>query len=721
MTTTTGLLLVVDDNDANRDGLSRLLRKRGYDVDVAANGDEALAATASTAYDLVLLDIEMPGLSGLDVLTRLRATRSQTDLPVIMVTARSEGADVVEALRLGANDHIAKPIDFAVALARVATHVAHKRAVEKLHESEERYALAMLGANDGLWDWNLTTNQVYWSSRWKSMLGYADTEVSADPDEWFSRVHHDDLQGARDTLSAHLAGEKEHYEHEHRILHRDGSYRWVRCRGAAIRNDRRIATRVAGSLTDITESRVADPLTGLPNRLLFDELLDRAIKRAERRSDYLFALLVLGLDRFKAVNESLGRPAADRLLVAVARRLQASLRATDAISRGEGAFTLARIGGDEFTVLLEDITDGSDAMRIAERLRSALDKPFDIDGQLVFASAGVGIAISSSGYTRPDEILRDGTIALHRAKEADGISRCELFDPVMRHRAVSRLQMEMDLRGAIATKQFEVHYQPIVAIETGEVAAFEALLRWRHPLRGLLEPLEFITVAEETGIIVPIGRWILGQACRQMEEWQRRFGHAAPALMCVNVSSRQFADVHLADHVADALARTKLDPAHLKLEITESAFLKDLPAAQVMLHRVHAMGVRWSLDDFGTGYSSLSYLHMLPVETVKVDRAFVSGIACADSGSEMVRAIVTLSHNLGMDVVAEGVETAEQLVQLRQLGCEYAQGYYFSRPCDADIASLLIATQPWRPRQPLLTAPPMVAGNAEAGSPHARL
>jgi diguanylate cyclase (GGDEF)-like protein/PAS domain S-box-containing protein len=642
MTTTVGLLLVVDDNDANRDGLSRLLRQRGFDVDVASNGDEALAATSAAAYDLVLLDIEMPGLSGLDVLTRLRATRSQTDLPVIMVTARSQGADIVEALRLGANDHIAKPIDFAVALARIATHVSHKRAVEKLHESEERYALAMLGANDGLWDWNLTTNQVYWSSRWKSMLGYGEAEVTANPDEWFSRVHHDDLQGVRDALSAHLAGETEHYEHEHRILHRDGSYRWVRWRGAAIRNDRSIATRVAGSLSDITEARVSDALTGLPNRLLFDELLDRAIKRAERRSDYLFALLVLGLDRFKAVNESLGRPAADRLLVSVARRLHASLRATDAISRGEGAFTLARIGGDEFTVLLDDITDASDAMRVAERLRSALEKPFNVDGQMVFASAGVGIAISATGYTSPDEILRDGTIALHRAK-ADG-TRCELFDPVMRHRAVSRLQMETDLRGALATAQFEVQYQPIIAVETGEIAAFEALLRWRHPIRGLLGPSEFIAVAEETGLIVPIGRWILDESCRQMEAWQQRFGEAAPAVMCVNVSSRQFADAHLADHIAAALARTKLTPTHLKLEITESAFLKDLPAAQITLRRVHAMGVRWSLDDFGTGYSSLSYLHMLPVETVKVDRAFVSGIACADRGTEMVRAIVTLSH-----------------------------------------------------------------------------
>jgi diguanylate cyclase (GGDEF)-like protein/PAS domain S-box-containing protein len=695
-----GSLLVVDDNEPNRDALSRRLRQRGFTVAVAADGAEALALAAASAFDLILLDVEMPGLSGLDVLAQIRRTHCQTQLPVIMVTARTQGADIVEAFSLGANDYVTKPIDFPVALARITTHLSHKRAVESLRESEERYALAMRGANDGLWDWNLTTNEVYWSPRWKTMLGYEETGIGSGPEEWFSRVHHDDLTRVRDGVQAHLSNGSGHYESEHRILHRDGTFRWVLCRGAATRNDAGAATRLAGSLTDVTETKVADALTGLPNRLLFDDLLERAIKRRARRPGYLFALLVLGLDRFKTVNHSLGLLTADRLLVAVAGRLQASLRSTDAVSRAGHGFTLARLGGDEFTVLLDDIADVSDAMRVAGRLQSALEEPFEVDGQEVFTSASVGIAVSTTGYECPDQILRDAAIALHRAK-AEGSGHCELFDSAMRDRAVSRLQLETDLRRAIEHRAFEVHYQPIVAIASGEIAGFEALMRWRHPDRGPVSPAEFIPIAEDTGMIFQMGRLTLTESCRQMAAWQRRFGGRAPAFICVNVSSRQFADAELAAQIEAILQDTGLSPAKLKLEITESAFLGDVTGAQVTLRRLQSMGVAWSLDDFGTGYSSLSYLQRLHVDTVKIDRSFVSRMGLERKGSEMVGAIVALAHNLGMDIVAEGVETLEQLAQLQALECEFAQGFYFSKAVDAAAAEALIASQPWRgQRQP---------------------
>jgi diguanylate cyclase (GGDEF)-like protein/PAS domain S-box-containing protein len=689
-------LLVVDDNELNRDALSRRLGQRGYDVTVAKDGHEALAVVGERRFDLVLLDVEMPGLSGLDVLARLRSSHSAAYLPVIMLTARSQGPDIVEAFRLGANDYVTKPIDFPVAIARIATHLSHKWTVESLRESEERYALAVHGANDGLWDWNLTTDQVYWSPRWKTMLGYEDAEIGSTPDEWFSRMHHDDLTRVKDALAAHLASGSGHYECEHRLLHRNGTYRWVLCRCAAIRNQAGAATRLAGSLTDITDTKVADALTGLPNRLLFEELLERAIKRTWRRAEYRFALLVIGLDRFKAVNHTLGLLTADRLLVEVARRLQASLRATDTITRSEQMFTLARLGGDEFTVLLDDVKEASDAIRVAERLRAALQHPFDVDGRPVFTSASVGIAVSDTGYQRPEEILRDAAIALHRAK-ATGLAHCELFDTAMRHRAVSRLQLEDDLRVAIDERAFEVHYQPIVAVDTGRITAFEALVRWRHPTRGLINPAEFIPVAEDTGMILQIGRLILKEACQQMAAWRKVFGPLAPDVMCVNVSSRQFADAELAGHIEAILAETGLNPSCLKLEITESAFLADVLAAQITLSRVQAMGIAWSLDDFGTGYSSLSYLQRLQVDTVKVDRSFVSRIGLEDNGFEMVRAIISLAHNLGKDVVAEGVEGIEQLTQLQAMGCEHAQGYYFSRPVDSEAAARLIACGPVLP------------------------
>ncbi len=685
-----GSLLVVDDNEMNRDALSRRLQQRGFEVTLAADGREALARTGAAAFDLVLLDVEMPGLSGLEVLATLRQSRSATELPVIMVTARAEGADIVEAFRLGANDYVTKPIDFPVALARISTHLSHKRAVASLRESEERYALAVQGANDGLWDWNLTSNEVYWSPRWKAMLGYDEAAIGASPEEWFTRVHPDDLEGVRSGLAEHLGRPGGHYESEYRMLHKDGTFRWFLCRGAAIRNHSGAATRLAGSLTDVTDAKLADVLTGLPNRVLFVDLLERAIKRTVRHPENLFALLIFGLDRFEALSASLGLATTDRLLVEVAHRASAGLRATDTVST-----TLARLAGDEFAVLIEDIADANDAARVGERLSAALEKPFEMDGRQVFTSASAGIAVSSTGYTSPEEILRDAAIALQRAKTH--LSRCEIFDAAMRNRAETRFLMESALRRAIEDRAFDVHYQPIVEVESGVIVGVEALARWRHPQRGLISAGEFIPIAEETAMILPLGRLMLEAACRQMVAWQRQFGSAAPAVVCVNVSSRQFADEELSSHIEMTLRELGLHPSRLKLEITESAFLGDITAAQYTLQRVQAMGIEWSLDDFGTGYSSLSHLHRLKVDTVKIDRSFVSRIGAADDkGSEMVRAIVALAHNLGMDVVAEGVETLVQIEHLRALGCEQAQGFFFSRPVTAAEAGTLIAAQPWR-------------------------
>ncbi len=685
-------ILVVDDNELNRDALSCLLRLHQYEVEGAADGQAALSLISTRRFDLVVLDIEMPGLNGIELLTQIRATRNQTDLPVIMLTARTHGPDIVEAFNLGANDYLTKPIDCPVALARISTHLSHKRVIESLRESQERYTLAVNGANDGLWDWNLATNEVYWSARWKAMLGYEDSEIGVKPEEWLDRLHQDDWTAVRQAIAEHIARGTGHYESEHRLRHRDGTYRWVLCRAAAIRNAAGVATRFAGSLTDITEAKLADGLTGLPNRVLFLDLLERAISRTRRRRDYAFALVILGLDRFKTVNHSLGTAIADRLLVEVARRLQTCLRGTDAVTRNRHGFTLARLGGDEFTVLLDDIDEPANAVRVAERLRDALQKSFVVDEHEVFVTASAGITLSSSGYADPEEVLRDAGIALQRAKEG---SKCELFDVRMRDRVVSRLRVETDLRQAIERGAFDVYYQPIVTIRGGTLAGFEALVRWQHPTQGLIDPADFIPVAEDTEMIVLIGRQVLAQSCRQMAEWQKRFGDAAPAVMCVNVSSKQFGDADLTSEIQNVLEESGLHPSSLKLEITESAFLGDIRRAQATLRRLQGLGVKWSLDDFGTGYSSLSYLHRLHVDTVKVDRSFVSRIG-RDDGAEMVRAIAAIAHNMGMDVVAEGVETAEQLEWLRSIGCEYAQGFYFSRPVDFATATGLIASSPWR-------------------------
>ncbi|MCI0423461.1 MAG: EAL domain-containing protein [Acidobacteria bacterium] len=684
-------LLVVDDNEMNRDALSRRLERKGYAVEMADGGQAALHWIGQRAFDLVLLDIEMPGISGLDLLKILRGSHSPTELPVIMVTAKTQSSDIVEALRFGANDYVTKPIDFPVALARIQTQLSHKGAVEALRESEERYALAMNGANDGLWDWNLKTNTIYLSTRWKTMLGCAESEVSSNPDEWFKRVHPDDLERVKRAIAAHLEGRNSHYESEHRILHQDGSYRWVLSRGLAVRDAGGTPARMAGSQTDVTEGKVADPLTGLPNRLLFVDLLDRAIKRARRRKDYLFALFYLNLDRFKVINDSLGHLVGDQLLIEIAQRLESCLRSTDAIARHGEGYTVARLGGDEFTILLDDIRHVSDATRVAERLQKELALPFSVNGQEVFTSATFGIAVSATGYERPEDLLRDAHTALYRAKAFGGNSY-ELFDPAMRDRAVARMHLETDLRKAIERAEFRIAYQPIISLATGNIHGFEALVRWQHPDRGIVSPGDFIPIAEETKMILAIGATVLREACGQMKAWQCQFGDRAPAIMSVNLSSKQLAQPGLIEEIEQTLQMTGLQASHLKLEITESSFMDSLESAIELLQRLRKMGIQLGIDDFGTGYSSLSYLYRLPVHTLKVDRSFVSRMGANGENSEIVRTIISLAHNLNLDVIAEGVETADQKLQLQALGCEYGQGYYFSRPIEAPSASALIAS-----------------------------
>ena len=422
-----------------------------------------------------------------------------------------------------------------------------------------------------------------------------------------------------------------------------------------------------------------DSLTGLPNRAMFTELLKAEIERYKQNKDHLFAVLFLDLDRFKNINDSLGHTHGDLLLVAFAERLEKILRPVD---------TLARFGGDEFAVLISGIATATDAVRVAERIHSELSVPFDLDRNSAFATASIGIALSSTGYDRPEDILRDADIAMYRAKE-NGKARYEMFDHGMHARAVSRLQLESDLRRAVDENEFCVYYQPIVALETGRLAGFEALVRWLHPRRGLVSPIDFIPVAEETGLIVPIGQLVLEEACRKIREWQLLSpGHRALSLS-VNLSARQVAQPDLLDRIKDALENSKLSPHHLKLEITESVVMENAEAAVQMFKQLRSLGVQLSIDDFGTGYSSLSYLHRFPLNYLKIDRSFVTRLT-TDDDNAIVKTISTLAQNLGMEVIAEGVETEEQYHRLKDLGCEYGQGYLFSRPVDDDGVMVLL-------------------------------
>jgi diguanylate cyclase (GGDEF)-like protein/PAS domain S-box-containing protein len=709
-TTRAASLLVVDDEELNRDMLSQRLELNGYTVTAAESGRQAMAFLDRHAFDVVLLDVMMPDLNGLDVLRMLRRTHSAAELPIIMVTARDQSEDVVEAFDLGANDYVTKPIDLPVVLARIATQVSHRRAHAALRESEARYALAARGTNNGLWDWDLRTDEVFFSPRWKAMLGYEEPELGTSPDEWLGRIHPDDLPRVRAALDAHRHGCTPHFESEHRLLHKDQTYRWMLARGLAVCDGSGRGQRMAGSLTDITEGKVIDALTGLPNRILLMDRIGRALERSRRYPDYRFAVLFLDLDRFKMVNDSLGHLIGDQLLTAFARRLQGCLHDCDSIGGWSFEPTIARLGGDEFTILLEDIKESGNAIRVGERIQKELATPFNLGGHDVYVTASIGITLGGPEYDRPEDLLRDADTAMYGAK-ATGKARHEVFDATMRARAMARLELETELRRALERDEFRLYYQPIVMLQTGQLIGFEALVRWQHPRRGLLLPDDFIEAAEENGLIMPIGRWVLDEACRQLAEWGRRYPGARPLRVCVNLSVRQFSQPNLVEQVERRLRAHGVDARSLKLEITESVIMNDPELATEVLARLRALGVQIGIDDFGTGYSSLNYLRRLPVDTLKIDRTFVERMHADTRDREIIQAIVRLAHNLSMDVVAEGVETHDQRDELRTLGCEHGQGFYFSQAVAGPDAAALLSASQGTP-EPATVRGPRTEGNA---------
>jgi diguanylate cyclase (GGDEF)-like protein/PAS domain S-box-containing protein len=689
-------LLLIEDNTLEALFLGDLLEKgdpTGIQMSHVHHFNDGLELIHQTPFDVVLLDLSLPDAQGLNRLSQI--CHFVPELPVIAITGEDNQNTAVEALRLGAQDYLVKGrIDGDLLVRSLRYAIERHRAQGALRESQERYELAARAANDGLWDWDLRTNRIYYSPRWCLMLGYSEEELEDSPIEWFHRLHPDDVEPTRRAIARHFKGESDHFEQEYRIRHRSGSYRWMLSRGMALYTEDGEPYRMAGSQSDITlrkhteekliHDALHDPLTTLPNRLFFQQRLEGALNRFQSDRTQQFAVIFLDLDRFKTINDSLGHLIGDRLLTSIAGRLERCIP-PDGI--------IARFGGDEFAVLLTQIHSAVEATRVAQHILQAMEAPFLLHEHEVFTNGSIGIALSADNYTRTEEILRDADTAMYRAKAA-GMGKYRLFNATMHVRAMALWQLESDLRRAVERNEFLIYYQPIVSFTTGRLAGFEALVRWNHPERGLLYPADFLALAEETGLLNLIDRWTIRHGAAQLRAWQMEYAHQPPIFLNVNLSGSILNQSDLPDYIESVLHETGIHPNTLRLEITEGTILHEITDISCKLADLRRLNVRLCIDDFGTGYSSLSSLHYYPIDTLKIASSFTANMNSELSNIDIVRTIISLAHDLNLDVIAEGVETLSQMHQLQALNCEFGQGILFAQAIDSASSRTLLQQNP---------------------------
>lgn len=649
-------------------------------------GETAIQIIEETKPDLVLMDIHLKGdMNGIQAAEQIY---THFDIPIVFLSVQFDTLALQSAMMAQVYGFISKPFETHEMKSTMAMALYKHMMTRKLRESEERYALAVRAANDGIWDWDLKTNEVYYSIRWKEMLGYAEDEIGTDPNEWFKRIHPDNQKQVQASLASHLKRITPQFECEYQIQHSNGSYLWVLSRGLAVWDQSGIAYRMAGSQSDITSRKLAekqlaydalhDPLTGLPNRALFLDRLQNRIEHTKRNPNDLFAIMFVDLDRFKVVNDSLGHAAGDQLLSMVSMRLIQCMRPQD---------TLSRLGGDEFAILLDQVNEPDDVRRVADRIRGQLVKTTMLGTVERSPTASIGIVMYKKNYRTAEELLRDADSAMYHAKSLGG-NQHQFFNDSMHTSAIELMRLEGELKRAVERKEWLVQYQPIVSLEDHKPIGAEALVRWNHPQSGIILPNNFISVAEETGLILPIGEYVLRTACLQAKSW-REAGNP-DFWVSVNVSGRQFRDINFIDRVAQILQETGLPGSGLHLEITESVAIRDMEYTIMALERFDTLGIKISLDDFGTGYSSLSYLKKFSLKVLKIDRSFIHDIQLNGKSESLITGIIAMARSLGMQVIAEGVEKEEQLEFLRAQKCDNVQGFLLGRPTfGAELTGLL--------------------------------
>jgi len=724
-------ILIIDDLPDNLRLLSNTLKEQGYQVRCAKSGYMALMAVEGYKPDLILLDIKLPDIDGYQVCKQLKENTRTREIPVIFLSALNDILYKTRAFAAGGVDYISKPFQIAEVLTRINHQLAlvaaeakirhlnaflerkvRQRTAELQQEIIERIKAQMEAKQDReklesilnclqevilSLDFN-TSEIIYLNPAVEQLYNRSAIEFLKNPNTWLDGIHPEDRQRVEKSFSLLKSqSDTDTIEIQYRILRPTGEIRWINDRRYLVYDDRGRAIRIDAKIDDITDRKLGekrlinyqfyDSLTGLPNRTLFVDFLSLGIKRIEDTGNYSFAVLSIDLDDFSRIENTLGKSIADRLLIAVTKVLKNCLRANDA---------LARWGGDRFMVLLEGIDRVTEATEKVDRIETALKSPFDIEGHQISIGASIGVVMSSSNYRSASELLRDGDIATKDAKQ-NARGSYKVFEPQMSFQNRCGLSLESELQLAFDRQEFLLYYQPIISLTNNKLIAFEALLRWQHPDRGLISPSNFITIAEGSDLILRIGEWTLARACSQLSIWQQRFDSIKNVSICVNLTGQQIRENNFIDRLDRILEGSDLDPQYLQVEIPETHLLDDIETNLAVLREIKQRQIKLSIDRFGAGHSSLSYLHRFPIDSLKISRSFISNMDLDRQKRDIVRTLIAVTRCLGKNAIALGVDRAEQLVQLRSFGCQQAQGYFFCKPLNSTAVESIVSVSSQKP------------------------
>lgn len=670
-------ILLVEDNPVNVEYIRAMIKKMPEDtisenqiiadLSIATTLNEGAEILKNEFIDLVLLDLSLPDSSGMHSLKTIQNINDR--IPVIVLTGVDDTDLASEAIKQGAQDYLVKGKINKLLLDRSIQYAIERmKIINALHDSESRYMIALKATNDGIWEWNLRERFLYYSPRWKEIIGYTEDELTNDPSEWFDRIHPDDVLNVEEVIANHLAGETNNLVTEHRLLHKNGMYIWVRVHGLAVLDKSGGVIKVAGSLTDITGEKFIDSLTGLPSFSLFTDRIQSAIQRVHDEKNFGFVLIKLEFEQLKLVANTYGAGVTNEVVQKLMGRIKLIVRPSDTIGRLEGL---------NFGIILSGVQELYELNRILDNIQTVASKPLELNHNQISISASIGILFSNIQYNKAEEMLRDVDSALHKAS-ASGRSNREVFESDMRERSIEVLHLEAEMRRALERDEFFLVFQPIVSLKQHKIISMEALIRWEKMDGSILGPSHFIPIAEESDMIIRIGAWVIEESILQLQKWLK--AGIDGVSVSINLSARQFLNWNMVNYLKHTIEISKVPVSLIEVEVTESAAMKDIELSKKILDSLHRFGISISLDDFGTGYSSLNYLKQFPISKMKLDQSFVRELPGDRESAAIVSALIALGHALDQQIVVEGVENYEQLNFVRDHDADHVQGYYISKP-----------------------------------------